>query len=298
MNKPVVLLQQPAPAKEKPETPKATRKSRRRVYLSLARASVIVAGIGLAIVIPLGWGSWVAGMTSQTTDNAYLRADTTPVSAEVGGRVVHLLVEDYQHVKVGQLLMEIDPTQYQAKVDQAKASVTAAQAAIRNAQSNITLQQRVIEQAEAGLAALNADRERIVSEGQRQTSLTKNGWSTAQKLEAAIADVKRIEAQIAEKQAEIGAERQKLDVLATQSDQAQAELSSQRAALRLAQIDLIVHASQPRSMVSWVSVAYVKGNMCESDHSLFRSCLSRSFMWSPTLRKRSWPSSGRGRLSA
>ncbi|MBR7653544.1 HlyD family secretion protein [Brucella oryzae] len=177
-------------------------------------------------------------MTSQTTDNAYLRADTTPVSAEVGGRVVHLLVEDYQHVKVGQLLMEIDPTQYQAKVDQAKASVTAAQAAIRNAQSNITLQQRVIEQAEAGLAALNADRERIVSEGQRQTSLTKNGWSTAQKLEAAIADVKRIEAQIAEKQAEIGAERQKLDVLATQSDQAQAELSSQRAALRLAQIDL------------------------------------------------------------
>ncbi|WP_024896655.1 HlyD family secretion protein [Brucella rhizosphaerae] len=238
MNKPVVLFQQPAPAKDKPESAKTGTKPRRRTYLSLARASVIVAGIGLAVVIPLGWGSWVAGMTNQTTDNAYLRADTTPVSAEVGGRIVRLLVEDYQHVKIGQLLMQIDPTQYQAQVDQAKASVAAAQAAIRNAQSNTTLQQRVIEQAEAGLAALNADRERVVSEGRRQTSLTKDGWSTAQKLEAAIADVKRIEAQIAEKQAEIAAERQKLDVLATQSDQAQAELSNQQAALRLAQIDL------------------------------------------------------------
>src|SRR5690606_10024560 len=75
MNKPVVLFQQPAPVKDKPELPKIAGKARRRTYLSLARASVIVAGIGLAIVIPLGWGSWVAGMTNQTTDNAYLRAD-------------------------------------------------------------------------------------------------------------------------------------------------------------------------------------------------------------------------------
>ncbi|WP_421566406.1 HlyD family secretion protein [Ochrobactrum sp. EDr1-4] len=177
-------------------------------------------------------------MTNQTTDNAYLRSDATPLSAEVDGRIVHLLVEDYQHVKAGQLLMQIDPTRYQARVDQAGAGVAAERAAIHNAQSNITLQQRVTEQAEAGLTALNADRERIVSEGRRQTSLTKDGWSTTQKLEAAIADVKRIEAQIAEKQAEIAAERQKLDVLSTQSDQADAELSNQQAALRLAQIDL------------------------------------------------------------
>ncbi|NKB84514.1 HlyD family secretion protein [Ochrobactrum grignonense] len=255
MNKPVVLFQQPAPAKDKPELPKIAGKARRRTYLSLARASVIVAGIGLAIVIPLGWGSWVAGMTNQATDNAYLRADTTPVSAEVGGRIVHLLVEDYQHVKTGQLLMQIDPTQYQARVDQAGASVAAAQAAIRNAQSNITLQQRVIEQAEAGLAAFNADRERVVSEGHRQTSHERRLVDSA-KLEAAIADVKRIEAQIAEKQAEIAAERQKLDVLATQSDQAQAELSNQQAALRLAQIDLDrTHITAPMDGVVGVSGA-------------------------------------------
>lgn len=255
MNKPVVLFQRSA--EEKPvETVKPAKKNRRRAYLTIARASVIVAGIGLAIVVPLGWGNWVAGMTNQTTDNAYLRADTTPVSAEVGGRIVRLLVEDYQQVKAGQLLMEIDPVQYQARVDQARAAVSAAQAAIRNAQSNIVLQQRMIEQAEAGLAALNADRERMVREGQRQTSLTKDGWSTAQKLEAAIADVKRIEAQIDEQQAEIAARRQKLDVLATQSDQARADLSNQQAALRLAQIDLDrTHITAPIDGVVGVSGA-------------------------------------------
>lgn len=61
----------------KRESNKADTRRCRRTYLSLARASVIVPGIGLAIVIPLGWGSWVVGMTNQTTDNACLRSDTT-----------------------------------------------------------------------------------------------------------------------------------------------------------------------------------------------------------------------------
>ena len=146
--------------------------------LTLARASVIVAGIGLAVVVPLGWGGWVAGLTNQTTNNATLRADTIPVSAEVAGRITRLLVADYQEVRAGDLLMQIDPTEYQAHVDQASAGAAAARAAIHNIESQITLQHRVIEQAEAGLAALEADRERIDSENRRQATLEQGGWAT------------------------------------------------------------------------------------------------------------------------
>ena len=146
--------------------------------LTLARASVIVAGIGLAVVVPLGWGGWVAGLTNQTTNNAALRADTIQVSAEVAGRITRLLVADYQEVRAGDLLMQIDPTEYQAHVDQASAGANAARAAIHNIESQNTLQHRVIEQAEAGLAALEADRERIDSENRRQATLEQGGWAT------------------------------------------------------------------------------------------------------------------------
>lgn len=213
-------------------------KNRWRAYLTLVRASVIVAGIGLAVVIPLGWGSWIAGLTDQTTDNAYLRADTTPVSAEVGGRVTRLLVKDYQHVTAGQLLMVIDPAEYSARVSQAEAGVSAAQAAIRNTQSRIELQHRFIEQAEAGFEAIKADRDLATSENRRQASLTRDGWSTEQRLEAAVADVKRHEAKLQEKGAEIAAQRQQLDVLRTQLEQAEADMASRQAALTLANVEL------------------------------------------------------------
>ena len=64
-----------------------------------------MAGIGLAVVVPLGWGGWVAGLTNQTTNNAALRADTIQVSAEVAGRITRLLVADYQEVRAGDPLI-------------------------------------------------------------------------------------------------------------------------------------------------------------------------------------------------
>ncbi|WP_157935912.1 HlyD family secretion protein [Paracoccus zhejiangensis] len=236
MNKPVVQI---VPKPEAPTAiPVAAKKPRKRAMLTLARASVIVAGIGLAVVVPLGWGSWVAGLTNQSTNNASLRADTTPVSAEVEGRITRLLVDDYQEVRAGTLLMEIDPTEYQARVDQARAGAVAAEAAIHNIESRIALQHRVIEQAEAGLAALEADRERIDSENQRQATLKEGGWASGQKVEAAIADQKRIAASIIEQQAAIAAEREQLNVLASEAEQAEAERGSRSAALKVAEIEL------------------------------------------------------------
>jgi hypothetical protein len=51
-------------------------------------------GVGLVVVILLSWGRWIAGLTYQSTDNAYLRADTTPISAQVNGQLMVLTTED------------------------------------------------------------------------------------------------------------------------------------------------------------------------------------------------------------
>lgn len=214
------------------------KKKPRRALINLARTSVLVGGIGLAIVIPLGWGHWIAGLTDQNTDNAYVRADTTPISAQVAGRVRRMAVADYQAVKAGEALFEIDDKEYLARVAQAEAGVSAAEAALRNIDSRIELQRRVIAQSQAGIAAIIADRDRAAQERGRQEALTRDGWTTAQRLELAIADTQRFEARLSEKDAEIAVQRQQLAVLDTQEEQARADQESRRAALELARIEL------------------------------------------------------------
>jgi len=230
------------PAKEQPsaEAPAAPARKRipRRALINLARAAVLVGGVGLAVVIPLGWGHWVAGMTEQTTDNAYVRADTTPISTQVNGRISRLAVADFQAVKAGDPLFEIDDAEYVARVAQAQAGVVAAEAALVNLESRVELQRRTIAQAEAGIAAILVDRDRATQEQGRQQALTRDGWTTAQRLEVAIADTKRFDARLLEKEAEVSVQRQQLVVLGTQEQQARAELEGRRAALDLARIDL------------------------------------------------------------
>jgi membrane fusion protein, multidrug efflux system len=228
-----------APTAHHPQPKGATQKRpRRRSYLALARSAVIVVGIGLATVIPLGWGQWVAGFTNQSTDNAYLRADTTPISTQISGRVRRVAVSDFQAVRAGQLLGEIEASEYDAKVSRATASVTAADVAIRNVDSRIVLQHRTIAQADAAILAISADRDRAAGEYGRQTAAVEDGWSTSQRLEDALAANRRFEAQLAEKQAEADAQRQQLNVLGTQREQALAERDIRKADLQLARIEL------------------------------------------------------------
>jgi membrane fusion protein (multidrug efflux system) len=149
-----------------------------------------------------------------------------------------VLVGDYQHVKAGDTLIEIDNAEYAAHVAQAEASVRNAEAAIRNLDSRIELQHHLIAEAEAGRVGIKADRDRATSERDRQQALARGNWSTAQKVETAVADAKKLEAHVVEKEAEIAAVRQQLSVLQTQTDQANAELDSRRAELDIARIAL------------------------------------------------------------
>ena len=68
----------------------------------------------------------------QSTDDAYLQADLTPLAAKVPGYVRRVPVQDFERVKAGDLLVEIVDDDYRAQLDKAQANVTAAKAAIQN----------------------------------------------------------------------------------------------------------------------------------------------------------------------
>ncbi|WP_343714294.1 HlyD family secretion protein [Inquilinus sp.] len=203
----------------------------------LRLAILAIAGIVVSLFITR-WDSWVGQASRQATDDAYVRGDITPLSAQVDGYVARVAVTDFQMVKAGDLLVQIDDQDYQARVAQAEADTLGADAAIQNLKARKDLQHAEIDQAQSVIAATQADVDRTKSELARQQTLLGTTFGTAQKVEQALADEKRFEATLARNQAELEGARRQMGVLDTQELQLRADAKAKQAALALARTNL------------------------------------------------------------
>lgn len=84
----------------------------------------------LFFAINTAWTSWYGGRADQETDDAYVRADMTPLSTRISGTVRKIKIEDLEPVKAGQMLVEIEDDEYRAIVQQAKSALVASQATL------------------------------------------------------------------------------------------------------------------------------------------------------------------------
>jgi membrane fusion protein (multidrug efflux system) len=120
-----------APAQRAPtEMPRA----RRRPWsgFTLGRVAVLVVAGVIVVLFATQWDRWVGLAVRQVTDDAYVRGDITPLSAQVEGYVRRVPVDDFQRVKKGQVLVEIEDDDYRARVAQAEADLQAAKAEARS----------------------------------------------------------------------------------------------------------------------------------------------------------------------
>lgn len=226
---------------------------------------VLLAG---AIFATISWNSnaWEGGRIDQTTDDAYVHGDITPLSTKVSGIVRDVKVADYQAVHKGDLIAELEDGDYQAQVAQGRAAVEAAKAAIENNARQRDLQDARINQAlagidqakaqitaaQAGIDAVQADVVRTRAERTRQEALMQTHSATQQQVEQAVADEQRYSAQLSSHQADLEeartslvsaqdsaeAQRREKTVLESQGQQLIADLHAKEAALQLAQVEL------------------------------------------------------------
>src|SRR5437879_7302078 len=92
---------------------------------------------GGAVVLAAIAGLFAYYRNRETTDDAQVDGHITPLAAKVYGRVSKVLVEDNQAIKAGQVLVKIDARDYQAAVDQAKASLLLAEREARSARVDV-----------------------------------------------------------------------------------------------------------------------------------------------------------------
>lgn len=222
----ILQASQPAPVRG------PTRNMVRRAALALAFLA------GTAAIVHYGHDYWVNGRYLETTDDAYVKANSTIVAPKVSGYIAKVLVSDNEKVKAGQLLAKIDDRDFKAALDQARADVAAAEASVRNLDAQLELQQPIIEQSTADVAAADANLKFAQEERARYDDLMKSGSGTIQRAQQTDAALRASNAQLQHARSGLVAAQRKIDVLTTQRAQAMAQLEHARAVAEQATLNL------------------------------------------------------------
>ena len=206
---------------------------------SKVRRFLLPAGVVLAIAAVLAFAYWwLVGRFMQSTDDAYLQADSVIVAPKVSGYVTDVYVGDNVAVKAGDPLVRLDSHQYQAALDQAKATIDARKADILRAQAGIPQQRAAIEQAKAQQQVATVSVRHAQDEVRRYEPLAKTGAESSDQLSVLVNNRDQALATLAADAAALAQAQGRMADLDAQLAQTQAQLEAAEASARQAQLDL------------------------------------------------------------
>ncbi|HTC28620.1 HlyD family secretion protein [Dyella sp.] len=191
----------------------------------------------VAAVLALAYW-WVVGRFMQSTDDAYLQADSVTVAPKVSGYITDVYVGDNVTVKPGDPLVRLDSRQYQAALDQAQATVDAREADIQRAQAGIQQQRAAIEQAKAQLLVAQVASRHAEDEVRRYAPLASTGAESGDQLSVLTSNRDQARATLAADTAAVDQAQARITDLTAQIAQARAQLEAARASARQSQLDL------------------------------------------------------------
>jgi membrane fusion protein, multidrug efflux system len=201
-------------------------------------ALALALGLGIAAAADFGYGYLITGRYLETTDDAYVKADSTIVAPRVSGYIAEVLVNDNEQVKAGQLLARIDDRDFRTALAQAKADVAASEATVRNLDAQIELQDPVIQQQAAEVDAAQANLQFAQEERVRYDALMKSGSGTVQRAQQTDAALRAQTAQLQQGKSGLAAATKKIQVLSTERARAVAQLDHARAVEAQAALNL------------------------------------------------------------
>jgi membrane fusion protein (multidrug efflux system) len=185
-----------------------------------------IAWVGLALLLlggPIAARAWVLAHRYESTDDAFVEGVLSPIAARVQGQVLEVPVEEHEAVKQGQLLVRLDPDDAGARVDRARAELTAAHNRMHAARAAAAA-------ADAERKAAEVERWRTQRELERVQALEGRGAASSRDLDGARAAYDAAVARVRAATQRAEAERA---VLGNEAPVRQAQ-----AALRAAELDL------------------------------------------------------------
>jgi membrane fusion protein (multidrug efflux system) len=217
-----------APAAETP----ARKRGGRSLLIGVAAIAIIAAAAYY------GHNYWTVGRFEVSTDDAYVKADSTTVAPKVSGYLSEVLVSDNETVKAGQPLARIDDRDFRTALDQAKADVAAADATVSAKQASLDIQQSTIAAARATLDVDRANETFAEQNNKRYTNLATNGYAPVQTAQQAASAIAAAQATIVRDSAALDAATKQVELLNAELAQARATLAHDQAVAHQAELNL------------------------------------------------------------
>jgi membrane fusion protein, multidrug efflux system len=220
----------PIPADDAPASG-AKRSNRRTVLIILGVAALVVGAVWLG-----RW--WTVGRFIESTDDAYLQADSVTVAPKIAGYVTDVYVADNQVVKPGDPLVRLDTRQYQVALNQALATIDARKADIERAQAEIKQQQASIAQALAQQQVARVSAQHAADEVKRYAPLVATGAESSEHLAELTSTRDQANATLTANAAAVDSARSQIGSVTAQLVQAKAQLEAAQASAQQSQLDL------------------------------------------------------------
>jgi membrane fusion protein (multidrug efflux system) len=178
-----------------------------------------------------GYQRYQFGRAHEETDDAQVEGDLYPVLPRVGGPVLEVKVDDNQPVKKGDVLVTLDPADYQQRVNAAEAALFAAQAQVTAARAAVGTAQANVRTAQTSTGVSDANRGRLEKDLKRSELLRKEDIIPQSEYDAIQANLKSTSAQRATAEQQVSVARQ-------QVAEAQQKIVVAQAAVKQRQTDL------------------------------------------------------------
>ena len=237
LNDPVECPPEPAPpvVAAAPELKRGWAPPRNGRTVTLLFAAFAAVGVAMAL---WAWGLVPFSSLVQTTDDAYVRGQTTVIAPQVNGYVVEVTVQDYQQVTAGQVLARIDDRIYRQRVEQAKAQVAAQNASLSNSQQTQRSAGAQLAGQEASVANARAQLARAQADMARVNDLVGEGSISLRERDQTLAALRQAQAGVLQAQAQRDVAGEAVRTVVVGRGGLSAGVEGAQATLKLAEIDL------------------------------------------------------------
>lgn len=223
---------------DQPAEKKPTSRTKKTVLIVIA---ILVAGA----LATAGTLYYLWARQYESTDDAQIDGQVSLIAAQVSGRVLRLEFRDNQDVSAGQALLEIDPRDYQVRLDQARGNHANVEAQVSQMQAQIGLQQANIDQAIANAQVSAADLAKAQRDLARNRSVNPAAVARQQVDDSASAERSATAKLEANRQA-VAAARAQLETSRAQLKGAKAQLAASDAEVANAELQLsYTHVTAP-----------------------------------------------------
>lgn len=198
----------------------------------------VLGAVALGLCLLLGLYLFVPDLIRAKTDDAYVEAHIEAISARVSGYVQTLHIDDNSRVKQGEVLLALDPRDYQVRVAVASANCAAARSEVEeaSAQARVAIEAVAVAEADAVTAAAHA--RLAASDLQRFAGVSDVRAVSTERLDTATTAEEAARATMTAARSRVKEARARADLAAAQEHTAEATLEQAQAALRQAQLDL------------------------------------------------------------